>query len=51
MVVDTTNTSATTADEAVAYFGTLTCAHYAGKREQERIVAEGRVPSTIVPAT
>ncbi|MEU9833103.1 NAD(P)H-binding protein [Streptosporangium sp. NPDC048047] len=26
-------------------------AHYAGKREQERLVAEGRVPWTIVPAT
>ena len=78
-VVDTTNTSATTATEAVAYFSTLTRnlltaeeragvrhhvllsivgidrvegnAHYAGKREQERIVAEGPVPWTIVPAT
>jgi uncharacterized protein YbjT (DUF2867 family) len=78
-VVDTTNTSATTADEAVAYLGTLTRnllaaeeragvghhvllsivgidrvkgnVHYAGKREQERIVAEGPVPWTIVPAT
>lgn len=26
-------------------------AHYAGKREQERLVAEGTVPWTIVPAT
>lgn len=26
-------------------------AHYAGKREQERLVEEGRVPWTIVPAT
>ena len=26
-------------------------AHYAGKREQERLVADGRVPWTIVPAT
>jgi uncharacterized protein YbjT (DUF2867 family) len=26
-------------------------AHYAGKREQERLVAEGPVPWTIVPAT
>ena len=26
-------------------------AHYAGKREQERLVSEGRVPWTIVPAT
>src|SRR5262245_20426973 len=26
-------------------------AHYAGKREQERLVAAGRVPWTIVPAT
>ncbi len=26
-------------------------AHYAGKREQERLVAEGSVPWTIVPAT
>ncbi len=26
-------------------------AHYAGKREQERLVAEGAVPWTIVPAT
>jgi uncharacterized protein YbjT (DUF2867 family) len=26
-------------------------AHYSGKREQERLVAEGRVPWTIVPAT
>ncbi len=26
-------------------------AHYAGKREQERLVAEGRVPWTILPAT
>lgn len=26
-------------------------AHYTGKREQERLVAEGRVPWTIVPAT
>lgn len=26
-------------------------AHYAGKREQERLVTEGRVPWTIVPAT
>ncbi|MEU5160239.1 NAD(P)H-binding protein [Streptomyces sp. NPDC020875] len=26
-------------------------AHYAGKREQERLVAEGQVPWTIVPAT
>lgn len=26
-------------------------AHYAGKREQERLIGEGRVPWTIVPAT
>jgi uncharacterized protein YbjT (DUF2867 family) len=26
-------------------------AHYAGKREQERLVAQGRVPWTILPAT
>jgi uncharacterized protein YbjT (DUF2867 family) len=26
-------------------------AHYAGKREQERLIEEGRVPWTIVPAT
>lgn len=26
-------------------------AHYSGKREQERLVADGPVPSTIVPAT
>ena len=26
-------------------------AHYSGKREQERLVEEGRVPWTIVPAT
>ena len=26
-------------------------AHYAGKREQERLVTDGRVPWTIVPAT
>src|SRR5215207_10518526 len=26
-------------------------AHYAGKREQERLIAEGSVPYTIVPAT
>jgi hypothetical protein len=26
-------------------------AHYAGKREQERLVREGRVPWTMVPAT
>lgn len=26
-------------------------AHYAGKREQERLVADGPVPATIVPAT
>lgn len=78
-VVDTTNSFATDADQAVAYFGTLTRnllaaeqragvrhhvllsivgidrvngnAHYAGKREQERLVAAGPVPWTIVPAT
>ena len=26
-------------------------AHYSGKREQESVIEEGRVPRTIVPAT
>jgi uncharacterized protein YbjT (DUF2867 family) len=78
-VVDTTNTTAHDASQAVAGFGTITSnllaaekqagvrhhvllsivgihrvegiAHYAGKREQERLVAAGPVPWTIVPVT
>lgn len=78
-VVDATNVPATSRDEAVSSFGTLTrnllaaearagvrhhvllsiaCihrvegnAHYAGKREQERLVEAGPVPWTIVPVT
>ncbi|HEX5493586.1 MAG TPA: NAD(P)H-binding protein [Mycobacteriales bacterium] len=78
-VIDVTNTPATDAEAAVAFFGTATRnvlaaerdagvrhhvvlsivgvdkvpgnAHYAGKREQERLALAGPVPATVLRAT